>query len=104
MKTKTLPLLFISLLLSLYGIAQKPLTEKQKAEAVKTQYNEAAVIFEGYYLKTNPSFLVPGTRVIHTMKNFKVLRIIKGTMPADSIIQIEVDGGGCRSGNRYGKG
>ncbi|MFO0478214.1 MAG: matrixin family metalloprotease, partial [Bacteroidota bacterium] len=111
MKTKTLSLLFINLLLSLFSIAQQP-TQAQKNESIKTDFNEAEIVFEGYFLKKNPSILMPD-KFIYTMHDFKVTTMIKGTIPQDSIIQIELEEGsawdpetgiGVESFNSHGNG
>ncbi|GIV26927.1 MAG: hypothetical protein KatS3mg027_0741 [Bacteroidia bacterium] len=53
--------------------------------------NQSDYVFEGYYTNKNVSFL--DKRQLFTLMSFKVTRMIKGKMPADSIIKIEVDGG-----------
>ncbi len=59
---------------------------------MQTHFDNSEIVFEGYFIKSNPSFLT-SKKEVFTLNNFKVLKLIKGKMSADSIIQIEVEGG-----------
>lgn len=55
-------------------------------------YDNSDVVFEGEFSKMQPPFITPD-RKIFTVYEFTVDRMIKGTMPTNGIITIEVDGG-----------
>jgi hypothetical protein len=81
-------LLIATSLISLISNAQV----NSKIDELQTSYNESETVFEGYSLNKKTSFLTPN-KTIFTLLSFKVTKIIKGVMPSDSIIKIEIDGG-----------
>lgn len=79
---------------------------------MKTHFDNSEVVFEGYFIKSNPSFLT-SKKEVFTLNDFKVVKLIKGKMSSDSIIKIEVEGGsyidtetgmGVESRNSHGNG
>lgn len=61
-------------------------------EETKKHFDESEKVFEGYFLKKNPSFFTSKKEIV-TLYDFKVTRMIKGNTPVDSIIKIEFEGG-----------
>jgi hypothetical protein len=59
---------------------------------LKERCESSEIIFEGYAIKRNPSFMTK-QREIFTLIDYKVTKLYKGNIPKDSIIQIEIDGG-----------
>lgn len=101
--------LLISLLLV---IMLQVKSQSDRYSEMQKHFDESEAVFEGYFLKMNPSFLTPKKEVF-TLYDFKVTKMIKGSIPMDSIIKIEFDGGsyvdpetgmGVESHNSHGNG
>lgn len=82
--------LFITIFVAL--LMQMKSQTVNRFDELKSRFEESEIVFEGHFVKKNPSFLTKRKEVF-TMFDFKVTKMIKGTMPKDSIIKIETDGG-----------
>jgi len=61
-------------------------------EGLQNQYNNSEIVFEGHFLKANPSFMTDKKEIL-TLMDFKVTKLFKGSIGPDSIVKIEVEGG-----------
>ena len=86
MKHKLYILLFFAL------ISQFKSQNNTRFDETKKHFDESEKIFEGYFLKSNPSILISKKEII-TLYDFKVTKMIKGSCSSDSIIKIEFEGG-----------
>ncbi|MFN7913143.1 MAG: T9SS type A sorting domain-containing protein [Bacteroidota bacterium] len=86
MKHKLYILLFFAL------ISQFKSQNNTRFDETKKHFDESEKIFEGYFLKSNPSILTSKKEII-TLYDFKVTKMIKGSCSSDSIIKIEFEGG-----------
>lgn len=82
--------LFITIFFAL--LMQMKSQTSNRFDEMKTHFNESETVFEGYFLKRNQAFLTPKKQVF-TLNDFKVTKMIKGSMPSDSIIKIETEEG-----------